>query len=100
MMDLTEASRRIDSLFEHLTDIEYPVKQLSREQWDKEFDFKSVIWVSELHRLYFKRKKFKFNYWSRVIIDGEYYLVPGIENSTDLIYRTKKLIDYNIIVKL
>lgn len=75
------------------------VRTLSREQWDKEFDFKSVIWVSELHRLYFKRKKFKFNYWSRVSIDGDYYLIPGITD-TDLLYRTKKLIDYNVIVKL
>jgi hypothetical protein len=46
-----------------------------------------------------KRILYKFKMWRKETIDGNDYLLPGCPNDFQgLVYMTKKIINYNVIV--
>jgi uncharacterized protein YecE (DUF72 family) len=77
------------------------IKEITRKEFNSTFDWEQTHWIDNVFKEDLKNNLVtKHKAWSRVEIDNNFYLIPGIHDNANLIYSTKKIIDYNVIVKL
>jgi hypothetical protein len=73
------------------------IAEFNKKEWDEIYVWKSNIWKAPEMKEFKKYNKFKM--WRKEIIDGNNYLLPGCpDDFQGLVYTTKKIINYNVIV--
>jgi hypothetical protein len=74
------------------------IVEFNKTEWNKIYVWKSNIWKAPAFTDT-NKKYSKFKMWRKETIDGNNYLLPGCpDDFQGLVYVTKRIINYNVIV--